>query len=65
MKNGTIPFFTVLGKQKTGQSREKRDSWQVWRCERPQTKNQENNVKVGKNAKNGLKIKEKDEILAQ
>ena len=35
------------------------------RCERPQTKNQENNVKVGKNAKNGLKIKEKDEILAQ
>ena len=29
MKNGTIPFFSVFGKQKTGQSREKRDSWQV------------------------------------
>ena len=35
------------------------------RCDRPQTKMRKNSVKLGKNAKNRLKIKEKAEILAQ
>ena len=39
MKNGTIPFFSVFGKQKTGQSREKRDSWQVCKSQNHQSQN--------------------------
>ena len=35
------------------------------RCERPQTKNKENTVKLGKIAKNRLKVQENIEILAQ